>query len=300
MTYNSKQQKRPLTESDALSRKLLLREGIIDTILRGSKKLSRMYHGSDEPFDAFIASARASREGNYHRLRKSGKDMDREANIVKQQFLSRQSSLHPSHPERLEQQFRAETGNPHVHNPVPYARRIFDPAAEYMEIQADPVTHAGGSTDPRVWRMVLRRREQVHNQAEDANEVAHNQRERQTQQNRENEFKQFGDRKFREHVNNIISTDYNHPLTAAKRVFDRDKMLYNLAYKTGGKIEKYRRSGDIVRGLLSYNIGIGDSPAARIANIVGHQLRTSGKQQELSPPGVSEPFGSGDSEHGPR
>lgn len=297
MTYDSKQHKLKLTENTTFSRKLLLREGILNIIHRGAKKLSRLYHGSDDPFDTMVAGARASRIGNYERLKRSSRDLENETKKVRQEFSNRQRSLHPAHPERLENQFRAETGNPHVHVPSAYVKRAFDPAAAYATIQADPAT---SSLDRAVKLKILSVRQKSHEESEDRNEAAHKQSETQKQETRDQEFRDFGERKFKEHVQNIITTNYHHPLTSSQRISDRDKNLYNLAYKSGGKLDKYRRLGDIARGLLSQYVSPSDSPEARFSNIVGHELRRGGKQQELSPSGVSEPYSSGDSEHAPR
>lgn len=297
MTYNPKQHKLTLTENTPFSRKLLLREGILNVIHRGAKKLSRLYHGSDDPFDTMVAGARASRIGNYERLKRSSRDLDKETKKVKQEFSDRQRSLHPAHPERLENQFQAETGNPHVHVPSPYVKRAFDPAAAYATIQADP---ALSSLDRAVKLKILGVKQKAHEESEDRNEAAHRQSETQKQQARDQEFKNFGERKFKEHVENIITTNYHHPLTASHRIFERDRKLYDLAYKSGGKLDKYRRLGDVARGLFTQYVSPSDSPEARFSNIVGHELRRGGKQQELSPSGVSEPFSSGDSEHAPR
>lgn len=300
MTYNPWQQNKVLAESSLLSRNLLLREGILDTL----KKISKKYYGSDDPFNVMVTAARASRAGNIRRVETAKKELDNEINLVTKNFHQNQRRLRlsdASHPEILENKFHAERGYPHTHTPVPFTPVVFDKASEFLKIQRDPATHAGGSTDPKIWAMLVNQKAKAHANSQKQAEIAHNTQQAQLVSDRKQEFSDFKKQKIGDHINSIISSDYNHPLTAAHRVFQRDSDLYKLTYRTGPKYEKYRKRGDTLRGLLTYYVDPKDSPTAKFWNLFSHNARMGvGKKDELSAPGVSEPYSSGDSEHGPR
>ncbi len=306
MNSNFNQLKQKLTEDILSNRGLLVEKSFLSRLARphsleNIRDLMHWYTGSHDAYDVLTGAARGSIKYNKERFSRNQIAYKDLYDKFGQNFKEENARLPATHHERFENAYQAETGNPHVYTPVRFAPTAFDRTAAYATVRSDPARYAGGSTDPAVHNKVVDEFRRVHVANEKIRQKAHDEAESKKVQDREEHFSGFINKKVHDHLDNIERTQYDHPLTQAKRIADRDLKLYrSVAGTLPKKLQKYKHAGDFIRGMTTWYVSPTDSAHAKVGNIIGHHLRSARvSENELSPSGVSEPVGSGDSTHAP-
>jgi hypothetical protein len=306
LNTNFNQLKQKLTEDILSNRGLLVEKSFLSRLARphsleNIRDLMHWYTGSHDAYDVLTGAARGSVKYNKERFTRGQAAYTDLYTKFGEKFKEKNARLPATHPERFENAYQAETGNPHVHTPARFVPTIFDRTAAYATVRSDPARYAGGSTDPVVHNKVVDEFKRVHNVNEKIRQKAHDKAENEKIEDRKKDFSSFVSKKVKSHLDNIQTTQYDHPLTQAKRIADRDLKLYrSVAGTLPKKLQKYKHTGDFIRGMTTWYVSPTDSAHAKVGNIFGHHLRSARiPETELSPSGVSEPMGSGDSTHAP-